>query len=257
MSHRLDSYYEIDLPTVLEEGDLEGFKYFYLFFRHEAFLEDASGDCFLDDVYDESNLFSQELGEDLQGNIYDAIKVLSEGFLQYPDNDLSEGALAERGLLAEKHEDFERARLDLVHDSALICLYRLIFVLYAESESRELLETDNAIYEDFYSLNSLKETVAEELDSASPKYQPWMDDLWSRLDGLFELIDQGSESRGIDPRCSTSRPIMADSFEPIPRPRTTGRHAFSWSTKPGIRSSPASSNCSPGARTVMAAGRSS
>ena len=26
-----------------------------------------------------------------------------------------------------------------------------------------------------------------------------MDDLWSRLDGLFELVDQGSESRGIDP----------------------------------------------------------
>jgi hypothetical protein len=257
MSHRLDSYYEIDLPTVLEEGDLEDFKYFYLFFRHEAFLEDASGDCFLDDVYDESNLFSQELGEDLQGNIYDAIKVLSEGFLQYPDNDLSEETLVERGLVPEEYDDFERARLDLVHDSALICLYRLIFVLYAESESRELLETDNAIYEDFYSLNSLKETVAEELDSASPKYQPWMDDLWSRLDGLLELIDQGSESRGIDPRCSTSRPIMADSFEPIPRPRTTGRHAFSWSTKPGIRSSPASSNCSPGARTVMAAGRSS
>lgn len=139
------------------------------------------------------------MGEDLQENIYDAIKVLSEGFLQYPDNDLSEGALAERGLVPEEYEDFERARLDLVHDSALICPYRLIFVLYAESESRELLETDNEIYEQSYSLNSLKRTVAEELDSASPKYQPWIDDLWSRLDGLFELIDQGSESHGIDP----------------------------------------------------------
>ena len=198
-SHRLDSYYEIDLPAVLESGDLETFKYFYLFFRHEAFLPDASGDCFLDDVYDESNVFAQELGEDLQENIYDAITVLSEGFLQYSDNDLSKETLTEMGLIPEDHEDFERARLDLVHDSSLICLYRLIFVLYAESESRDLLETDNAIYEDSYSLNSLKETVADELDSASPKYQPWMDDLWSRLDGLFELIDQGSESRGIDP----------------------------------------------------------
>jgi len=75
-SHRLDSYYEIDLPTVLEKGDLEDFKYFYLFFRHGAFLEDASGDCFLDDVYSESNVFAQELGEDLQDNIYEAIKVL-------------------------------------------------------------------------------------------------------------------------------------------------------------------------------------
>ncbi|QRV16316.1 N-6 DNA methylase [Haloterrigena salifodinae] len=178
-SHRLDSYYEIDLPTVLEKGDLEDFKYFYLFFRHEAFLEDTGGDSFLDDVYDESNVFAQELGEDLQDNIYEAIKVLSEGFLQYPDNDLDEDDL------------------DLVHDSSLIYLYRLIFVLYAESEGRDLLNTNNEIYEQSYSLNSLKQEVAEELDSADPKYRDWQDNLQSRLDELFMLIDKGSKSRGI------------------------------------------------------------
>ncbi|KYH23706.1 Eco57I restriction-modification methylase [Halalkalicoccus paucihalophilus] len=178
-SHRLDSYYEIDLPTVLEKGDLEDFKYFYLFFRHEAFLEDASGDSFLDDVYGESNVFAQELGEDLQDNIYDAIKVLSEGFLQYPENNLDEGDL------------------DRIHDSSLIYLYRLIFVLYAESEGRDLLNTDNDIYKQSYSLNSLKQEIAEELDSADPKYRNWQDNLWSRLGELFKLIDQGSQSRGI------------------------------------------------------------
>lgn len=178
-SHRLDSYYEVDLPTILENGDLEDFKYFYLFFRHEAFLEDGSGDCFLDDVYDESNVFAQELGEDLQDNIYEAIKVLSEGFLQYPENDLEEDDL------------------DLIHDSSLIYLYRLIFVLYAEAEGRELLDTSNEIYEQSYSLNSLKQEVAEELDSGDPKYRGWQDNLQSRLDELFTLIDKGSKSRGI------------------------------------------------------------
>ena len=178
-SHRLDSYYEIDLPTLLEKGDLEDFKYFYLFFRHGAFLEDSSGDCFLDDVYGESNVFAQELGEDLQDNIYEAIKTLSEGFMQYPDNDLSEDDL------------------DLIHDSSLIYLYRLIFVLYAESEGRDLLDTNNEIYEESYSLNSLKQDIAEELDSPNPKYRGWQDNLWDRLDGLFKLIDQGSKSRGI------------------------------------------------------------
>ncbi|MGB9955091.1 Eco57I restriction-modification methylase domain-containing protein (plasmid) [Haloferax prahovense] len=178
-SHRLDSYYEVDLPTILEKGDLEDFKYFYLFFRHEAFLEDAGGDSFLDDVYGESNVFAQELGEDLQDNIYEAIKVLSEGFMQYPENDLDE-------------ED-----LGLIHDSSLIYLYRLIFVLYAEAEGRELLDTSNEIYEQSYSLNSLKQEVAEELDSGNPKYRDWQDNLQSRLDELFMLIDQGSRSRGI------------------------------------------------------------
>ncbi len=178
-SHRLDSYYEVDLPTILEKGDLEDFKYFYLFFRHEAFLEDAGGDSFLDDVYGESNVFAQELGEDLQENIYEAIKILSEGFLQYPDNDLTEDDL------------------DLIHDSSLIYLYRLIFVLYAEAEGRDLLDTDNEIYEQSYSLNSLKQEVAEEIDSGDPKYRDWQDNLWDRLDELFKLIDQGSKSRGI------------------------------------------------------------
>jgi type II restriction/modification system DNA methylase subunit YeeA len=178
-SHRLDSYYEIDLPTVLEKGDLEDFKYFYLFFRHGAFLEDSSGECFLDEVYDESNVFAQELGEDLQDNIYEAIKILSEGFMQYPDNDLSEDDL------------------DLIHDSSLIYLYRLIFVLYAESEGRDLLDTNNEIYEESYSLNTLKQDVAEELDSPNPKYRDWQDNLWDRLNELFKLIDQGSKSRGI------------------------------------------------------------
>jgi len=178
-SHRLDSYYEVDLPTILEKGDLEDFKYFYLFFRHEAFLEDAGGDSFLDDVYGESNVFAQELGADLQDNIYKAIKVLSEGFMQYPENDLDE------------------ADLGLIHDSSLIYLYRLIFVLYAEAEGRELLDTNNKIYEQSYSLNSLKQEVAEELDSGNPKYRDWQDNLQSRLDELFMLIDQGSKSRGI------------------------------------------------------------
>jgi len=178
-SHRLDSYYEVDLPTILESGDLEDFKYFYLFFRHEAFLDDGSGDSFLDDVYDESNVFAQELGEDLQDNIYEAIKILSEGYLQYPENDLDEDDL------------------DLIHDSSLIYLYRLIFVLYAEAEGRELLDTSNEIYEQSYSLNSLKQEIAEEIDSGDPKYHDWQDNLQSRLDELFTLIDKGSKSRGI------------------------------------------------------------
>lgn len=178
-SHRLDSYYEVDLPTILESGDREDFKRFYLFFRHGAFLEDGSGDCFLDDVYGESNVFAQELGEDLQDNIYQAITILSEGFLQHPENDLDE------------------ADLDLIHDSSLIYLYRLIFVLYAEAEDRELLDTSNEMYEQSYSLHSLKQEVAEEIDSGDPEYRDWQGHLRSRLDELFTLIDEGSTSQGI------------------------------------------------------------
>ncbi|WP_135365028.1 Eco57I restriction-modification methylase domain-containing protein [Halosimplex halophilum] len=181
-SHRLDSFYEIDLPKLLdivdENGDLEAFKEFYLFFRQDAFLPDQSGDCFLDDVYDESSVFAEELGEDLQENIYEAIRVLAEGFL-------------------DTNEDLDEADLDLIHDSSLIYLYRLIFVLYAESEGRNLLPTDNEIYSASYSLNELKQIVVENRSKTQQEYQSWQTDLWDRLEELFVLIDQGSQGQGI------------------------------------------------------------
>jgi type II restriction/modification system DNA methylase subunit YeeA len=181
-SHRLDSYYEIDLPaildTVAEEDGIESFKYFYLFFRQEAFLPDKTGDCFLDDVYNKSNVFAEELGEDLQENIYDAIRVLAEGFI-------------------ETNEELDEADLDLIHDSSLIYLYRLIFVLYAESEGRNLLPTNNEIYSSSYSLNELKLKVVENRDETQQHYQSWQTDLWEQLDELFVLIDKGSKGEGI------------------------------------------------------------
>ena len=36
-SKKLDVFYEVDLPALIEQGDVEAFKYFWLFFRREAF----------------------------------------------------------------------------------------------------------------------------------------------------------------------------------------------------------------------------
>lgn len=175
-SHKLDSYYEIDLPYLLEyEDGFELFKYFYLLFRSKAFVKDKSGKCFLDKVYDKSNLFSQELGKDLRENIYEAIRLLAEGFLKYSDNKLD----------AVKD-------ISLIHDSSLIYLYRLIFVLYAESEGRDLLDTSNRIYNEDYSLNTLKQEVC-----GKGEYNDWQTKIWDRLESLFVLIDKGSKNQGI------------------------------------------------------------
>ncbi len=81
-----ETYYEVNLPELLESGDLEKFKYFYLFFRPEAFRE-VSGTSFLETVWNESETAAQELGEDLQDNVFTALRVLGEGFIE--TNDLS------------------------------------------------------------------------------------------------------------------------------------------------------------------------
>jgi len=51
--HEAQIYYEIDLPELIEDGDLDRFKYFYLFFRPDAFRT-TSGSTFLDSVWSES-----------------------------------------------------------------------------------------------------------------------------------------------------------------------------------------------------------
>lgn len=184
-SHRLDSFYEINLPEVLdacdptEDDGLEPFKYFYLFFRKAAFVCEEADERFLDRVLHQSNLFSRELGADLKKNIYDAIGVLADGLLEYHENDVDEDDL------------------DLIHDASLVYLYRLIFVLYAESEGRDLLNTNNDYYRERFSLNELKTEIAENRDDPDHEYPTWDDDLWNRLVDLFELIDEGSEAKGI------------------------------------------------------------
>ena len=75
-----ETFYEVDLPEILEHGDLEAFKYFYAFFRSDAFRETA-GTTFLDTVWNESETAAQELGEDLQDNVFTALRVLGEGFV--------------------------------------------------------------------------------------------------------------------------------------------------------------------------------
>ena len=124
-SYKLDSYYEIDLVNILNNNDIEGFRYFYLFFRLRAFVKDASGRGFLDRVRDESTAYSAKLRENLQQNVYKAMKILSEGFFEWKDN-----------ALVRNERDLRE-----VQENTLKLLYRLLFIFYAES--LKLLDRDN------------------------------------------------------------------------------------------------------------------
>jgi len=174
-SYKLDSYYEVDLTVLLREGDLEAFKYFFLFFGIAAFPRAVDGDSFLDRVREGSVSFAQEIQEDLQKNVYRAMKILAEGFLAEPGNGLDAGAVRE------------------VQENALRLLYRLLFIFYAES--RSLLDTDNKYYYEL-SLQRLKAEIAARLDRDEPllsiRYA-----YWESCKNLFSLINDGSESRGI------------------------------------------------------------
>jgi type I restriction-modification system DNA methylase subunit len=178
-------YYEVDLPELLANDDLEAFKYFFAFFRPAAFHETA-GTSFLDTVWNESELAAQELGEDLQDSVFTAMRVLAEGFVETNDLSLDAG---------------DDERLAELKEQSLVLLYRLMFVFYAES--RGLIEPEEPDLRDEYaenfSLNTLRQEISERIQSGDDfdDFSEFSTRKWSRLENLFDLVDTGEEQLDI------------------------------------------------------------
>ncbi len=174
-SYRLDSFYEVDLAALLSEnGDLETFRYFYCLFRRDAFILDASGASFLNRVLGESEQQTIAISDDLKNRVYDALRMLIGGFLEFSPNDF----------------DSANPPLDEIHSNCLILLYRLLFILYAES--RDLLPLNNRDYTVQYSLDQMATDVHEKLDGGIA-YAPGANLYWTGLRQLFTLVNDGWE----------------------------------------------------------------
>ncbi len=140
---RATNYYEIDLEETLaqppEHREL-AFRYFWYFFRAAAFLPSErtlDGEhrqlCFLDNLVNDSERYARELGERLKERIFfEIFPHFARGFILYARraNQLPPGL--------DTLPDDERSRLlEPFFNGTLTFLYRLLFLLYAES--RDLL----------------------------------------------------------------------------------------------------------------------
>ncbi|MFZ3089564.1 MAG: N-6 DNA methylase [Nitrospirota bacterium] len=172
-SKRLDIYYEIDLEDLMLYGSTEDFKYFYLFFRAEAFP------AFIDKVYKGSIDYAEDVGDELKENVYKALKILADGFLKTHGNSLFTENLKE------------------IHDNSLILLYRLLFILYAEY--RELLPLNkNDLYTESYSLDFMKKEIAKKFDR-NETFPTSTFHYWNKLSELFEIINNGNKELNVPP----------------------------------------------------------
>lgn len=170
-SYRMDVFYEIDLLAMLEEYD-DSFLYFYAFFCREAL---TSG--FLDRALKQSQAYVAKLSDELKENVYEALRLLAEGFLKFPGNGLSKDGLEE------------------IRANTFVFIYRLLFLFYAED--RALLPLENPNYRS-YSLRELAKEIAERLDKGqfiSPTTQGY----WTRLHDLFRIVNSGDDSMGVPP----------------------------------------------------------
>jgi hypothetical protein len=189
---RSTNFYEVDLPEALTaSGDTdpnEAFRYFWLFFRPEAFRQRAEGGgkrCWLDDVLTGCREYAKRLGERLKDRIFHTI---------FPH--LARGFPADRkDRLGIKAEPTEQELADLF-EATLTLLYRLLFLLFAES--RDLLPVREAAYQ-AASLKRIKEAVADKAGVAEgdvparleTAYSAKETGLYDRVSALCRTMDRG------------------------------------------------------------------
>jgi type I restriction-modification system DNA methylase subunit/predicted nucleotidyltransferase len=172
----------LTLPETGEPIDPgEAFRYFLLFFRPDAFRPEADGARWLDSVLQGSAEYARAVEDALKPRAYRAVTVLCRGLAA------SSGTDAEQ---LEKDRDLAR----IILDNALTLLFRLLFILYAES--RDLLPVhSNSAYRN-KSLLALRERSRRIRDGLQDVF-PHGRDLWRDLHDLFQIIDGHPDWRAV------------------------------------------------------------
>ena len=206
---RATNYYEIDLEETLAQSPAHleyAFRYFWLFFRSAALIPAdriVDGEkrlmCFLDSLVSESERYARELGERLKERVFfEIFPHFARGFIiharrvgQLPAN-LESLDAGERNHLLEPF-----------FSATLTFLYRLLFLLYAES--RDLLPVREARGYHEKSLERLKRQVAEKagtIEDQAPRklkvaYTDLSTALYDRLQELFNAVGQGDAALNV------------------------------------------------------------
>ena len=169
-AHKLEVYYEVNLPALLEANDPVAFLYFYAFFRRAAF---EPGPLSLDSILAASAEKAREIGESLREQVYGALRFVAQGFFEYERNNLSPSPETNKQ----------------IYNNSLILLYRLLFILYAEARGLLPLH-DSRGYRRVYSLDDIKQDAVAKLHEGL--ILPDTGIIWTRLKELFHIIDEGS-----------------------------------------------------------------
>jgi hypothetical protein len=192
VSSTASEFYEVDLGLVFDFLDPDGaptpeqladFKRWWLFFRRAAFLPDARGRSFVQQVLEGSATYAKRVSDKLKELVFaEVMPEIANGFIAYRREQF--------GI-----RDETDASLREIYAAGLSLLYKLLFVLYAEA--RDLLPMRSTGYRE-QSVTALAEWAAARIDAhlrfsettfATPRYDALL--------ALFRRIDRGDPSLGI------------------------------------------------------------
>ena len=172
---RATAYFEADLGEMLESGDDDRLRVFYLLFRRDSFvLRDGAVATFLDTALAEGRRYEEQVAQDLSSVVFEKV---------FPK-------------LVEALADASRESLPNVRHAALIFLYRLLFVLYAED--RGLLPVNDSRYDDYGLRKRVRDDIAERAKNQDV-FSSIATHYFDHLATLCRLIDRGDESIGLPP----------------------------------------------------------
>ncbi len=172
---RATGYFEADLGETLESGGEDGLRLFYLLFRRDSFTP-HQGDTtsFLEAALARGRRYEEKVAQDLSSVVFERVfPKLVQALADATDEDLSR-----------------------VRHAALILLYRLLFVLYAED--RGLLPVNDQRYEDYGLRKPVRDHVAHRMQGGGV-FSASASSYYDHLMTLFRQIDEGDESIGLPP----------------------------------------------------------
>ena len=172
---RSSGYYETDLKELLDSSSNEGLRVFQLMFRRESFtLQEGAKTTFLDIALAEGRRYEDRVARDLSEVVFDTV---------FPQ-------------LVEALAQESQQGVDEIRDGALIFLYRLLFVLYAED--RGLLPVNDPRYDDYGLRKRVRDDIADRM-AQGDTFSQTAANYFNRLVELFRVIDRGDVSIGLPP----------------------------------------------------------
>ena len=172
---RASGYFEADLTELLEPGEEDRLRLFHLLFRRDSFtLRQGATTTFLEQALAEGRRYERQVANDLSGVVFESV---------FPK-------------LVEALADATGENLPRIRQSALIFLYRLLFVLYAED--RDLLPVNDRRYDDYGLRKRVRDDIARRMADRDA-YSSMATNYYDRLVNLFRIIDKGDPSIGLPP----------------------------------------------------------
>ena len=184
-----EQFFEVDLPAILDlpghndglfalddEGRRHCLKLFALVFRREAFLPGAADErTFHQRAIEEGRFYEQRVSANLSELVFGQV---------FPELARAIAAAAQDAPPPE------------VREAALILLYRLLFILYAED--RDLLPVRDERYDDY----GLRDKVRGDIGDRKDRGDVFSEDAaryWSAVDDLCRAVDRGDAAIGLPP----------------------------------------------------------